>query len=72
MRYVENLLHFEVPKICTISLSSLLSQIPIIKYIIKVLPPPISDLLGSDINELKFNPTTKTLSVNASLDELIS
>ena len=69
--YVENLLHFEVPKICTISLSSLLSQILIIKYIIKVLPPPISDLLGSDINEINFNPTTKTLLVNASLDEYL-
>ena len=68
--YVENILDFAVPSKCKLSLRSLLSEIPVIKHIVKVLPSPISDLLASDINVIHFDPRTKALSVECSLSQL--
>ena len=68
--YVENILHFAVPSKCELSLRSLLSEIPIITHIVRVLPSPIRDLLASDINVIHFDPRTKALSVECSLSQL--
>ena len=68
--YIKNKLSFVVPHKCRVSLRDILAEIPVIKSLVKVLPPPISDLLASDLKGIHFDPPTKTLSVNATFHEL--
>ena len=68
--YIKNKLSFVVPHKCRVTLRDILAEIPVIKSLVKVLPPPISDLLASDLKGIHFDPPTKTLSVNATFPEL--
>ena len=68
--YIKNKLSFVVPHKCRVTLRDILAEIPVIKSLVKVLPPPISDLLASDLKGIHFDPPTKTLSVNATFHEL--
>ena len=68
--YIKNKLSFVVPHKCRVMLRDILAEIPVIKSVVKVLPPPISDLLASDLKGIHFDPPTKTLSVNATFHEL--
>ena len=68
--YKENLLKFLVPTSIKLSLSSLLSEIPSISSVVKALPSPISDLLASELKAIRFDPSTKVISVAASLKQM--
>ena len=61
--YADKLLDFVVPKSVNLSLSNLLSEIPRISSVIKKLPSPICDLLGSELKSMWFNTSTKVFSV---------
>ena len=67
--YAEGLLDFTMPEHCIVSLRCLLSEVSIISGVIRILPQPISDILGSEIETIEFNAVTKTLSVEAVLHE---
>ena len=69
--YRDGQLEFVVPSKVSLSLNDLLSQIPDIASVVRDLPSPISDLLSTSLQALDFDATTKTLSVAASLDQLI-
>ena len=69
--YRDGQLKFVVPSKISLSLNDLLSQIPDIASVVRDLPSPISDLLSTSLQALDFDATTKTLSVAASLDQLI-
>ena len=68
--YINKRLQFSVPHKCRVAVRDLLSEIPVVKTVVKVLPPPISDLLASDLRGIKFDPPTKILSINATFHEL--
>ena len=68
--YSNKLLDFAVPKDISLSLTNLLSEIPSISSVVKALPSPISDLLASELEAIRFDTTTKTFSVAASLDQI--
>ena len=69
--YRDEQLKFVVPTKVSLSLSNMLSEIPDLSSVVRDLPSPISDLLSTSIQALDFDATTKTLSVAASLDQLI-
>ena len=69
--YQDEKLKFAVPSNVSLSLSDLLSQIPALSSVVRALPSPMSDLLPASIQAFDFDATTKTLSVAASLDQLI-
>ena len=68
--YINKKLQFSVPHKCRVAVRDLLSEIPVVKTVVKVLPPPISDLLASDLRGIKFDPPTKIISINATFHEL--
>ena len=61
--YADKLLDFVVPKGVNLSLNNLLSEIPSISSVIKKLPSPICDLLGSKLKAMRFHTSTKAFSV---------
>ena len=68
--YADKLLDFVVPKSVSLSLRNLLSEIPSISSVIKKLPSPISDLLGSELKAMRFDPSTKVFSVAAYIEQI--
>ena len=68
--YSNKLLDFAIPKDISLSLTNLLSEIPSISSVVKALPSPISDLLASELKAIRFDTTTKTFSLVASLDQI--
>ena len=68
--YENNVLQFSIPQKCKLTLRNLLSEIPVIKSIANVLPPPVSDLLAGDVKSILFDPPTKALSLKAQFQEL--
>ena len=68
--YVKSVINFFVPQKCKVTLRDLLAEIPVVKSGLKALPPPISDLLASNIESIHFDPPTKALSINAKFHEL--
>ena len=71
VRYADKLLDFAISSKVDLSLSNLLSEIPSISSVVKALPSPISDLLASKLEAIRFVPSTKTFSIAASLDQII-
>ena len=70
VRYADKLLNFAVSSNSSLSLSNLLSEIPSISSVVKELPSPISDLLASKLEAIRFDPTTKMFSIAARLDQI--
>ena len=70
LMYVNKELMFSVPYKCKLTLTNLISEIPVMKTIVNALPPPISDLLASDVKSILFDPPTKLLSLKAQFHEL--
>ena len=68
--YADKLLDFVVPKSVNLSLSNLLSEIPRISDVIKKLPSPICDLLGSELKAMSFNTSSKVFSVASLLRQI--
>ena len=68
--YVKSVINFSVPQKCKVTLRDLLTEIPVVKSGLKALPPPISDLLASNIESIHFDPPTKALSLKAEFPEL--
>ena len=68
--YVKGVINFSVPQKCKVTLRDLLAEIPVVKSGLKALPPPISDLLASNIESIHFDPPTKALSLKAEFPEL--
>ena len=68
--YADKLLDFVVPKSVSLSLTNLLSEIPGVSSVIKKLPSPISDLLGSELKAMRFDTSTKVFSVAAYIKQI--
>ena len=68
--YADKLLDFVVPKGVNLSLSNLLSEIPRISSVIRKLPSPICDLLGSELKSMWFNTATKVFSVSSYIRQI--
>ena len=68
--YAEKLLDFKVPDKAGLSLQGLLSEIPSISTAIKSIPSPISDLLACNLKAIRFDASSKTLSVAANFAEI--
>ena len=68
--YAEKILDFKVPDKAGLSLQGLLSEIPSISTAIKSTPSPISDLLACNLKAIRFDTSSKTLSVAANFAEI--
>ena len=68
--YIKSVINFSVPQKCKVTLRDLLAEIPVVKSGLKALPPPISDLLASNIESIHFAPPTKALSLKAEFPQL--
>ena len=68
--YADRLLDFLIPKNVSLSLANLLSEIPSMSPLINKLPSPISDLLGSELKAMKFDPSTEVFSVASYIEQI--
>ena len=68
--YANKTLEFTVPSKCSLALRTLLSEIPSVNSVVKALPPPISDLLSSNLKFIHYDLTLRKLSIETTLNEL--
>ena len=63
-------LDLQVPKTVDFSLTMFLEQIPALKEVINSLPQTIQDIGSTRLHSITFNPATKDLALEGSLDSL--